>query len=87
MKIIRKDRTASLKKELMQLEDWTDFETAKPYVIAVYKDVGAKRPLRIAFEFDDLSKAQTAFDGIMLGASKLNEYKRYLVDAAMERYL
>lgn len=71
----------------MHLEDWSDFETPNPYVIAVYKDVGEKRPKRIAFEFEDLIQAHATFDGLMLGTAKLIDYKRNLVDAAMERYL
>ena len=91
MNQIRKDKIAKTK-EPITLEDWSDFITGNPFVVAVLKPVQIRyneKPVnkRIAFGFVTLLDATLCFDALALGTKKLTDFSRRLNDPLMEQYL
>ena len=86
MQRLRKDKAAENKK-LLTLEDWSDFDNVKPFVVAGVIEIKPGFAKRISFGFDTLDEANKAFDDLVLGEKEFADFRKYLNDQFHARYL
>ncbi len=82
---IRKDKTAD--KRLLQLEDWSDTTTNRPFVVATTVLTKPTFCRRVAFAFKTIEEATSAFDALVLGKKTPKDFVRNITDQFLAQYL